>query len=183
MRVNILLLLLFLLGGQQFSYAQFQSARLQATGLTCALCSKAIHQSLEKLPFVEKVTADIKSSAFSIQFKEGSILSPDELKTAVEDAGFFIGELLLEGKWGKDLPSQSIPFQLGENWYQILTSKPVRERSVFSWSVIDKGFVTEKMFKKYLSQFEEPSLTTVFFVSDSSKPEQKQRVIHVLPIK
>ena len=183
MRINILLLLLFLLGEQQFCYAQFQSARLQATGLTCALCSKAIHQSLEKLPFVEKVTADIKSSAFSVQFKEGATLSPDELKTAVEDAGFFIGELLLVGKEGNDLPTQSAPFQLGENWYQLLNNKPIRERSAFTWSVIDKGFVTEKMFKKLLSQFEEPSLATGFFVSDTSRPESKQRLFHVLPIK
>lgn len=183
MRIYILFLLLSLLGGQQFSFAQFQSARLQATGLTCALCSKAIHESLEKLPFVQTVTADIKSSAFSIRFKESATLSPDELKTAVEDAGFFIGELLLEGKVEKELPTQSTPFQLGDNWYQVLTNKSGREKSAFTWSVVDKGFVTEKVFKKYLSQFEEPSLATGFFVSDTSHAVSKQRLIHVIPIK
>lgn len=34
-------------------FAQFSGGRLQATGLTCALCNKAIHQSLEQLAFVE----------------------------------------------------------------------------------------------------------------------------------
>ncbi|NBV30006.1 MAG: copper chaperone [Chitinophagaceae bacterium] len=101
MRAKSLLLLLLLVGGQQFCFAQFQSARLQATGLTCALCSKAIHESLQKLPFVAKVEADIQSSAFAILFRNGETQDPDALKAAVEEAGFFVGELLLEGQWGE----------------------------------------------------------------------------------
>ena len=49
--------------------AQFSSASLQASGLTCALCTKAINKSLEQLPFVESVNADIKTSSFRITFK------------------------------------------------------------------------------------------------------------------
>ncbi|NDF99832.1 MAG: copper chaperone, partial [Chitinophagia bacterium] len=56
-------MLLLLVWGQQHGFAQFSQAKLQATGLTCALCSKAIHQALEKLPFVQKVSAQIKESA------------------------------------------------------------------------------------------------------------------------
>ena len=41
-------MLLLLFWGQQHSFSQFSEAKLQATGLTCALCSKAIHQELEK---------------------------------------------------------------------------------------------------------------------------------------
>ena len=79
-------LLLLWIGGQQYSYGQLHTARIQATGLTCALCSKAIYKSLEKLSPIEKVTADIKSSTFSIQFKKDAAVNPDELKAAVEDA-------------------------------------------------------------------------------------------------
>ena len=46
--------------------AQFSSANLQAAGLTCAMCTKAINKSLEKLSFVQSVEADIKSSSFNI---------------------------------------------------------------------------------------------------------------------
>ncbi len=52
--------------------AQFKSASLQAAGLTCAMCTKAINTSLEQLPFVKDVEVDIKTSSFIINFKEGS---------------------------------------------------------------------------------------------------------------
>lgn len=183
MQRKYFILLLLWLGGQQYSFGQFHSARIQATGLTCALCSKAIYKSLEKLSPIEKVTADIKASTFSIQFKKDAAVNPDELKAAVEDAGFFVGELELEGEWPKDQPNLSTPFQLGGNWYQVLSGKASRGKTSFTISIIDKGFVTEKTYKKFLSQFMEPSFSTGFFAADVSKPDQKQRLIHVLIIK
>jgi len=183
MRAKSLLLLLLLVGGQQFCFAQFQSARLQATGLTCALCSKAIHESLQKLPFVAKVEADIQSSAFAILFRNGETQDPDALKAAVEEAGFFVGELLLEGQWGERLPATTIPFKWGENWYYFLSSKAVKDKSSFTLSVIDKGFVTDKAYKKYLSQYKQTSLSTGFFAEDSLSPDKKQRLFHVLTVK
>ncbi|HAL95511.1 MAG TPA: hypothetical protein DCP55_06150 [Chitinophagaceae bacterium] len=183
MRAKFLLLLLLLVGGQQFSFAQFQSARLQATGLTCALCSKAIHESLQKLPFVAKVEADIQSSAFSVQFRKGETQNPDALKTAVEEAGFFVGELLLEGQWAENMPASSVPFNWGGNWYYFLSSKAVKDKSTFTLSVIDKGFVTDKAYKKYLSQYKQSSFSTGFFTEDSLSPDKKQRLFHVLTVK
>ena len=50
------------------SQAQFTKATLQATGLTCAMCSNAINKALVKVPFVESVKADIKNSAFHMVF-------------------------------------------------------------------------------------------------------------------
>lgn len=183
MRNKSLLLLLLLVGGQQFSFAQFQSARLQAIGLTCALCSKAIHESLQKLPFVAKVEADIQSSAFTILFRNGETQNPDVLKAAVEEAGFFVGELLLEGQWGENIPASSVPFKWGGNWYYFLSPKAVKDKSTFTLSVIDKGFVTDKAYKKYLSQYSKTSLSTGTFSEDSLNLDKKQRLFHVLTIK
>ena len=50
-------------------HAQFTRAELQATGLTCAMCSNAIYKALMEVPFVESVTPDIKNSGFGIKFK------------------------------------------------------------------------------------------------------------------
>ena len=33
--------------------AQFSKATLQASGLTCSMCSKAVKVALEKVPFVQ----------------------------------------------------------------------------------------------------------------------------------
>jgi copper chaperone CopZ len=76
----LVLLLLLLMGGQQYSFAQFSGGKLQATGLTCALCNKAIHQSLEELAFVEKVETDIKSSSFNLTFRNDHVVNPSQLK-------------------------------------------------------------------------------------------------------
>ena len=79
------------------SNAQFSSANLQAAGLTCAMCSRAINKSLEKLSFVQTVDADIKSSSFNIVFKKDMNVDIDGLKKAVVDAGFSVAKLKLTG--------------------------------------------------------------------------------------
>src|ERR1041385_1362850 len=79
--------------------AQFGKGSLQATGLTCALCSNAINKALQKLPFVSSVRSDIKNSSFSIIFKTDVPVNIDGIKNAVEDAGFSVGSLKLTGNF------------------------------------------------------------------------------------
>src|SRR5688500_2774998 len=81
--------------------AQFKSATLQAAGLTCAMCTKAINKSLDRLSFISKVEPDIKNSAFIITFKEGADVDFDALKKAVEDAGFSVAKLKATGTFKK----------------------------------------------------------------------------------
>ncbi|MDX1937617.1 MAG: cation transporter, partial [Flavihumibacter sp.] len=63
--------------------AQFNKAQLQASGLTCALCTKAIDNALKKIEFVETVTPDIKASSFTIVFKKDAAVDADALRLAV----------------------------------------------------------------------------------------------------
>ena len=91
---------------------------------------------------------NLHKHTFSIQFKKEAAVNPDELKAAVEDAGFFVGGLELEGTWPLDQPNLSSPLQLGGNWYQVLSGKANKGKPSFTISVIDKGFVTSKEFKK-----------------------------------
>src|SRR5436305_14629046 len=49
--------------------AQVKKVSIQASGLTCSMCSKAIYKALRSVDFVEKVDADIKNSTFEISFK------------------------------------------------------------------------------------------------------------------
>ena len=90
---------LFFAFGMFVAQAQFSSATLQASGLTCAICTKAINKSLEALPFVGSVDADIKSSAFNIRFKPDAAVDIDRLKNAVEEAGFTVAKLRLAGNF------------------------------------------------------------------------------------
>src|SRR3954469_13133000 len=82
MRTIFLLMVTALLSRQ--AGAQFRSANLQAAGLTCAMCTKAISKSLDKLSFIQEVKPDIKTSSFNITFKEGANVDFDALEKSVE---------------------------------------------------------------------------------------------------
>lgn len=139
-------MLLLLFWGQQHGFAQFSEAKLQATGLTCALCSKAIHQELEKLPFVQKVSARIKESAFDIIAKSGESIAPDQIRTAVEDAGFFVGALYLTRAQSASIPEANAPFKEGSSYFCVLGSGGKGPGSTYQ--VLNEHFLTEKAFSK-----------------------------------
>jgi copper chaperone CopZ len=128
--------------------AQFTKASLQATGLTCAMCTKAINTALDKISFVESVKADIKSSTFIIRFKENETVIVDQLKDAVEDAGFSIGSLKLTANFQDLKLEKDQHTKIGtENFHFLNASSQVLngEQTV---TVVDKNFLTEKQFKK-----------------------------------
>jgi copper chaperone CopZ len=73
-----------------FSNAQVKRVSLQASGLTCSMCSRAIYKALQSVDFVENVDANIRTSTFEITFKPEVDVDFDKLKKKVEDAGFFV---------------------------------------------------------------------------------------------
>lgn len=128
--------------------AQFTKATLQATGLTCAMCSNAINKALQAVPFIESVRSDIKNSSFSIVFRNDATVQIDEIRNAVEDAGFSIGSLKLTGtfrdvKVGKDQHTK-----IGTANFHFLGSEEKLLSGEQTITVVDKNFVTEKQFKK-----------------------------------
>src|SRR4030095_12104075 len=70
--------------------AQVTKVSLQASGLTCSMCSNAINKALKTLDFVDKVDPDIKTYTFEISFKENSRVDFDLIKKKVEGAGFTV---------------------------------------------------------------------------------------------
>ena len=131
--------------------AQFSKATLQATGLTCAMCSNAINKALQKVPFVESVKPDIKNSSFGIVFKKDARVDIDALKDAVEDAGFSVGSLKLTGNFNEVKIATDQHVKIGNDNFHFLNVKSQvlnGEQTIF---VVDKNFVTEKQFKKYSS--------------------------------
>jgi copper chaperone CopZ len=131
------------------SHAQFTKARLQATGLTCAMCSNAVNKALQRLPFVEKVYSDIKNSAFDIGFKESMAVDIDGLKLAVEDAGFSIGSLRLTGNFEEVKIENDGHVKIGnDNFHFLKISNQVLdgERTIM---IVDRDFLTVKEQKKY----------------------------------
>jgi copper chaperone CopZ len=129
--------------------AQFSKASLQATGLTCALCSNAINKALQKISFVESVKADIKNSSFDIIFRKDKQINIDALKDAVEDAGFSVGSLKLTGNFNEVKIAADQHVKIGNDNFHFLNVKSQVLSGEQSITVVDKNFVTEKQFKKY----------------------------------
>jgi copper chaperone CopZ len=129
--------------------AQFSKATLQASGLTCAMCTKAINKSLEQLSFIESVKADIKNSAFNIVFKQGGKVDIDKLKKAVEEAGFSVARLKIAGNFNNLAIKNDEHVQLHGNTFHFLNVKNQTLNGVKEITLVDKNFLTSKEYKKY----------------------------------
>lgn len=128
--------------------AQFTKATLQATGLTCALCSNAINKALQKVSFVESVKSDIKNSAFAVVFRQNAEVDIDVLKNAVEDAGFSVGSLKLTGTFKEVKIASDQHILIGFKEFHFLNVSPQTLNGEKIITIVDKNFVTAKEFKK-----------------------------------
>jgi copper chaperone CopZ len=146
-----LLLILVMALAAFSSHAQFETANLQANGLTCAMCSNAINKALQKVPFVESVKPDIKNSSFGIVFKKDAEVDIDALKDAVEDAGFSIGSLKLTVNFHEVKIADDQHVKIGNDNFHFLNVKSQVLNGEQTIAIVDKNFVTEKQFKKYSS--------------------------------
>ena len=140
--------------------AQFQTASLTAAGLTCAMCTKAIYNSLEKIPAVEKVDADIKSSQFLITFKKGSSVDPDLLKNAVEDAGFSVSRLKMTGDFNNIPINSETHVELGGRTFHFINTPEMVLNGRQTITMVDKDYVTAKEFKKVAGSTNHPCVET-----------------------
>lgn len=176
-----LLLLLIIALSVFSSQAQFTKASLQATGLTCAMCSNAINKALQKVSFVESVRSDIKNSAFSIVFKAGESLAIDAIKDAVEDAGFSIGSLQLTGMIGETTIEKDQHIRIGNENFHFLNATGQVLNGEQTITVVDKNFVTEKQFKKQSAATKMSCVKTGKAASCCLKEgiEADERVYHV----
>jgi copper chaperone CopZ len=128
--------------------AQVKKVSIQASGLTCSMCSNSIYKALKSIDFVEKVDANIKNSTFEITFKPNVNVDFDKLKNKVEDAGFFVS-----GFWAtihfddleikNDMPVSAI----GKNliFVHIADQQLNGDKTI---KFLDKGYVSAKEFKK-----------------------------------
>ena len=129
--------------------AQNNIISLQASGLTCSMCSNSINKSLKTLPFVESIKANIKTSTFDIAIKPGAVADYDLMKKKVEDAGFFVAKFLItvpfsdaeiKGNATVSFQDKRLRFINSSAANNIPGNKQVR--------IVSKGFLSAKEAKK-----------------------------------
>lgn len=129
--------------------AQFTAATLQASGLTCSMCSKAVKTALDKVSFVEKVAVDIKNQQYNLTFKKDAAVDFDALSKAVEDAGFSISGLTVTA----DVPSSDVTkdahIKIGNQYFHFLNATNQTLNGSTTFSLVDKHFVSAKALKKW----------------------------------
>jgi len=161
--------------------AQFSKATLQATGLTCAMCSNAINKALQQVPFVASVKSDIKNSAFNIVFRENEKVDIDKIREAVEDAGFSIGSLNLTGQFSNVAIGNDRHVEIAGNTFHFLDTKSSSLNGEQTLTIVDRNFVTAKQFRKISSSTTMPCIQTGKAASCCVKEGVKEntRIYHV----
>ncbi len=133
--------------------AQITKAELVATGLTCSMCSNAINKQFKSMPEVESVTTDLNSNTFTINLKKENTLTPKAFKDKVEKAGFFIGSLVLTMPFDNIKAADNIAYNNNNVSYIFLDTKTQTLQGEVKVKVLDKGFVTQKEYKKLIKSY------------------------------
>ena len=140
---SILLLLTFSV------QAQFTGATLRASGLTCAMCSKAVFNALSAVPYVEKVQPDIQASTYQISFRAGSAVDPDLMARAVTDAGFSVAKLEMTGEFPETAIGKDSHITLNNQVFHFMQSSSKQMKGKQTIRFVDKMFLSAKEHKNY----------------------------------
>jgi copper chaperone CopZ len=153
------------------THAQIKNATLQASGLTCAMCSKAVYKALAAIPFVEKVQPDIEKSIYTLSFKPGSKVDLDALSKAVVNAGFSVSMLKITTQFSDAKVQNEAHVTMDNQTFHFLNISPQTLNGTKTITLIDKNFVSAKDYKKYGKLTAQPCYT--------SGTMNGQRVYHV----
>lgn len=148
MKYKLVIVLLLLISNVQ---AQFKSARLQALGLTCAMCSNSITKSLKTIPFVETVEVDLKNTSYELKFKDGASVDFDMIRKKVESAGFSVGMLVVSAEFKEVSIKNDALVMVGGQLLHFVSVKDQVLNGEKSFQIINKFFVPLKEAKKYIS--------------------------------
>ena len=130
------------------SQAQVQKVNLQASGLTCAMCSKAIYKAVAALSFVDTVTVDIEASTYELRFKKEATPRFDQIAKAVVDAGFSVAKLSADIKFDKQAVDKNGETELDGIRYKIVASAPGILQGTKKIQFVGKPYMLPKDFKK-----------------------------------
>lgn len=121
---------------------------LQASGLTCSMCSNSINKSLKTIDFVDKVNANVQTSTFEVVFRPGSKVNFDLLKKKVEDAGFFVSSFVATIRFNNLPVKEKTPVSVGDQTFYFVNAGSSLLNGERQVRILNKGFVSSKEYKK-----------------------------------
>jgi copper chaperone CopZ len=157
---------------QLAAVGQIQSISLQASGLTCSMCSRAIYKSLQKVPAVAKVQEDIEHSSYHIQFSDPQKVSLENLKKAVQDAGFSVARMEVRANFDQAEVASDSLLKLNNFIFYFVDISKQKLNGERKLLILDKDFLLEKDRKKYTGSYDSRPAT-----------EGGERIFHVTLVK
>jgi len=128
--------------------AQVTKVSLQASGLTCSMCSNSINKALKTLSFIDNINPDIQTSSFEITFKPGTTVDFDAIKKKVEDAGFSVAKFIATVDFKNVQIEPNKKISVGDKTFYFLNAQKQLLNGNRKVRLIDKGFVSNKEYKK-----------------------------------
>ncbi|MEO0474200.1 MAG: heavy metal-associated domain-containing protein [Bacteroidota bacterium] len=159
-----LLLILSLLWLQPLS-AQFLSADIQVSGLTCSLCSRSTELAIRELDFVKDIDVDLNRAVFVVSFYPDKEIDMDKIPEQVEAAGFSVSGLTARYVLSQPLkavPNQ--PLELSGRYYHVMADASQTFQNEVLLTFIDKHYVSNKTFRTYQKNNAPPCYRTGFAV-------------------
>lgn len=129
--------------------AQIEQVTLQASGLTCSMCSKAIFKALQKLPFADSLSSNIENSTYTLNFKSDAAVDFDAIQKAVENAGFSVSKMEVKANFSSVSVHNDAHIVLSGKALHFLDVKQQTLTGEHTFQIVDKNFVSAKTFKKF----------------------------------
>jgi copper chaperone CopZ len=136
------------------SFGQIQSVSIQASGLTCSMCSRAIYKALEKVPNVSNVEEDIEHTSYHIQFKDPAVVSLENLKKAVTDAGFSVAWMEVNANFQNVEVAPDSSLRLNNLIFQFVDIHKQNLLGKKKLLVVDRDYLSDKDRKKYGASYQ-----------------------------
>ena len=129
------------------THAQVSKVSLQASGLTCSMCSNAINKALKTLDFVHEVDPDVKTYTFEISFKPNADIDFDLIRKKVENAGFSVVSFVATIAFNNVQVNNQEATIAGKSFVFINLKEPSLD-GIKRVKILDKGFVSPKEYKR-----------------------------------
>ena len=143
------ILLVIALALAMVTRAQVTNVSLQASGLTCSMCSNSINKALKTLDFIDKTDTDMKTYTFEISFKPNSHVDFDKIKNKVENAGFTVSTFIVTIYFNNVHVKDNEPVNIEDKTFYFLNTKDDVFNGIKQVKILDRGFVSLKEFKNY----------------------------------
>ncbi len=153
-KLKIIFAILFLFGLNVFTtQSQILKAKVGINGLTCSQCSKSVFMAFKKLDFVKTIDMGLEETVAQLDFYADKPIHLEALKTAIENAGFSLRNIILTVKYtSPELMTAPI---ICEGDYCFFLDKDCSQDGLLSFELIGKDWnANKKLNRKYKDDLE-----------------------------